>query len=227
MFKDKIVLNKFNEWNYYTINDIGDINIFVGKNSEGLSTILDKISEKAGYEEIRYYYYRTNQCRYFYDFKKLIDGNNLFTEINLAKLLSLMRDNDGNVITIEKYELFLKGKHQYSTIDEYEERLVSIIAHLLSIKNCCFFIRNIDLGLHYTYFFDIWYIIFDICITNNIQFFTTSQSRSCVLEISDVMEYFPSCKIGIHRIGEKNRNKATTFNEREISIVRERNLEFR
>jgi proteasome lid subunit RPN8/RPN11 len=95
-------------------------------------------------------------------------------------------------------------------------------------KDGYLFVDEIDTGLHFTAMSDMWKMIWDTAKKLNVQVFATTHNSDCWKSLADIAEQEDVTDYGIriHRI-EKGKEKSIVFNEAQIVIAAERELEVR
>jgi AAA15 family ATPase/GTPase len=107
-------------------------------------------------------------------------------------------------------------------------RILGLALAIVSAKDGYLFVDEIDTGLHFTAMSDMWKMIWDTAKKLNVQVFATTHSSDCWKSLAEIaqQENVTADGIRIHRI-EKGKEKSIVFNEAQIVIAAERELEVR
>jgi AAA15 family ATPase/GTPase len=107
-------------------------------------------------------------------------------------------------------------------------RILGLALAIVSAKDGYLFVDEIDTGLHFTAMSDMWRMIWDTAKRLNVQVFATTHNSDCWKSLADIAETenVTDDDIRIHRI-EKGKSKSIVFNEAQIVIAAERELEIR
>jgi AAA15 family ATPase/GTPase len=107
-------------------------------------------------------------------------------------------------------------------------RILGLALAIVSAKDGYLFVDEIDTGLHFTAMSDMWKMIWDTAKRLNVQVFATTHNSDCWQSLADIAETenVTDDGIRIHRI-EKGKEKSIVFNEAQIVIAAERELEVR
>jgi AAA15 family ATPase/GTPase len=107
-------------------------------------------------------------------------------------------------------------------------RILGLALAIVSVKNGYLFVDEIDTGLHFTAMSDMWKMIWDTAKKLNVQVFATTHNSDCWKSLAEIakQENVTDDGIRIHRI-EKGKSKSIVFNESQIVIAAERELEVR
>jgi len=107
-------------------------------------------------------------------------------------------------------------------------RILGLALAIVSAKDGYLFVDEIDTGLHFTAMSDMWKMIWDTAKRLNVQVFATTHSSDCWQSLADIAEQenVTDDGIRIHRI-EKGKSKSIVFNEAQIIIAAEKELEVR
>ena len=107
-------------------------------------------------------------------------------------------------------------------------RILGLALAIVSAKDGYLFVDEIDTGLHFTAMSDMWKMIWDTAKKLNVQVFATTHNSDCWQSLADIAEKenVTDDGIRIHRI-EKGKEKSIVFNEAQIVIAAERELEVR
>lgn len=107
-------------------------------------------------------------------------------------------------------------------------RILGLALAIVSAKDGYLFVDEIDTGLHFTAMSDMWKMIWDTAKRLNVQVFATTHSSDCWQSLADIAEQenITDHGIMIHRI-EKDKETSIVFDESEIVIAVEENIEVR
>ncbi|WP_413172344.1 AAA family ATPase [Anabaena azotica] len=107
-------------------------------------------------------------------------------------------------------------------------RILGLALALVSAKDGYLFVDEIDTGLHFTTMSGMWKMIWDTAKRLNVQVFATTHNSDCWKSLADIAEQenITDDGIRIHRI-EKGKEKSIVFNESQMVIAAERELEVR
>jgi AAA15 family ATPase/GTPase len=133
------------------------------------------------------------------------------------------RKNDGGfVVSINKQRLPI-GSMGYGIW-----RMLEITLAMVNIPGGTLLIDEIDTGLHFSVMVDLWKLICKTAEKLDIQVFATTHNSDCWKSLAEVAnsDDIASEDITIHRI-ERGRKTSVVFNEREMAIAAERDIEVR
>ncbi|MBD2442821.1 AAA family ATPase [Dolichospermum sp. FACHB-1091] len=107
-------------------------------------------------------------------------------------------------------------------------RILGLALAIVSAKDGYLFVDEIDTGLHFTTMSGMWKMIWDTAKRLNVQVFATTHSSDCWQSLADIAEQenITDHGIMIHRI-EKDKETSIVFDESEIVIAVEENIEVR
>jgi AAA15 family ATPase/GTPase len=107
-------------------------------------------------------------------------------------------------------------------------RILGLALAIVSAKDGYLFVDEIDTGLHFTAMSDMWKMIWDTAKKLNVQVFATTHNSDCWKSLADIaqQENITDDGIRIHRI-ERDKEKSIIFDEDEIIIAVEENIEVR
>lgn len=107
-------------------------------------------------------------------------------------------------------------------------RILGLALAIVSAKDGVLFVDEIDTGLHFTAMSDMWKLIWKTAKRLNVQVFATTHNSDCWKSLASIASEEDAAEdgISIQRI-EKDKNTAVSFNEREIIIAAEREIEVR
>ncbi|MTJ15612.1 MULTISPECIES: ATP/GTP-binding protein [unclassified Dolichospermum] len=107
-------------------------------------------------------------------------------------------------------------------------RILGLALAIVSAKDGYLFVDEIDTGLHFTTMLGMWKMIWDTAKRLNVQVFATTHNNDCWKSLADIAEQEDVTDDGIriHRI-ERGKEKSIVFNEAQIVIAAQRELEIR
>lgn len=107
-------------------------------------------------------------------------------------------------------------------------RMLGLALAIVCAKDGVLFVDEIDTGLHFTAMSDMWKLIWETAKRLNVQVFATTHNSDCWRSLASIARKEDAAEdgISIQRI-EKDKDVAVSFNEREIVIAAEREIEVR
>jgi AAA domain, putative AbiEii toxin, Type IV TA system len=107
-------------------------------------------------------------------------------------------------------------------------RMLEITLAMVNIPSGTLLIDEIDTGLHFSVMIDLWKLICKTAEKLDIQVFATTHNSDCWKSLAEVAnsDDVTSEDITIHRI-ERGQKESIVFNEQEIAITAERDIEVR
>lgn len=107
-------------------------------------------------------------------------------------------------------------------------RILGLSLAIVCAKDGVLFVDEIDTGLHFTAMSDMWKLIWKTAKRLNVQVFATTHNSDCWKSLASIAKEENAAEDGItiQRI-EKDKNVAVSFNEREIVIAAQREIEVR
>lgn len=107
-------------------------------------------------------------------------------------------------------------------------RMLRLVLAMVNLENGILLVDEIDSGLHFTVMTDMWKVVWEIAKKLNIQVFATTHSRDCWQSLGELIteEKITDNEITIQRI-DKEKEKAVSFNTRQIYLASERDIEVR
>ncbi len=107
-------------------------------------------------------------------------------------------------------------------------RMLGITLAMVNIPGGTLLIDEIDTGLHFSVMVDLWKLICKTAEKLDIQVFATTHNSDCWKSLAEVAnsDDIASDDITIHRI-ERGKKISVVFNEREMAIAAERDIEVR
>ncbi|MFM6218776.1 MAG: AAA family ATPase [Dolichospermum sp.] len=129
------------------------------------------------------------------------------------------------------FVLLLSDKKQRVPIGSMGDgiwRILGLALAIVSVKNGYLFVDEIDTGLHFTAMSDMWKMIWDTAKKLNVQVFATTHNSDCWKSLAEIAQQqnVTDDGIRIHRI-ERGKQKSIVFNESQMVIAAERELEVR
>ncbi|NCR38437.1 MAG: ATP-binding protein [Microcystis aeruginosa W13-11] len=107
-------------------------------------------------------------------------------------------------------------------------RMLGLVLAMVNLENGILLIDEIDSGLHFTVMTDMWKFVWETAKKLNIQVFATTHNRDCWQSLAELIteEKITDNEITIQRI-DKDKEKAVSFNTRQIYLASERDIEVR
>ena len=107
-------------------------------------------------------------------------------------------------------------------------RMLGLVLAMVNLENGILLVDEIDSGLHFTVMTDMWKVVWEIAKKLNIQVFATTHSRDCWQSLAELIteEKITDNDITIQRI-DRDKEKAVSFNTRQIYLASERDIEVR
>ena len=107
-------------------------------------------------------------------------------------------------------------------------RMLGLVLAMVNLENGILLVDEIDSGLHFTVMTDMWKFVWEIAKKLNIQVFATTHSRDCWQSLAELIteEKITDNEITIQRI-DRDKEKAVSFNTRQIYLASERDVEVR
>ena len=130
--------------------------------------------------------------------------------------------NGGFVVSINKQRVPI-GSMGYGIW-----RILEITLAMVNIPGGTLLIDEIDTGLHFSVMIDLWKLICKTAEKLDIQVFATTHNSDCWKSLAEVAnsDDIASDDITIHRI-ERDKKASIVFNEQEMAIAAERDIEVR
>ena len=98
---------------------------------------------------------------------------------------------------------------------------------LTMAKNSVILLDDIDTGFHHTVMDKMWKLVFETSKALNVQVFATTHSNDCVKSVASICNHEdPEHRISLQRI-EPGMSETIVYNEAEIIISAEDNIEVR
>ena len=128
--------------------------------------------------------------------KVFISMNNIRADF-IAECIDEMKLNDDedklNKILLElfdikkidviKHQVMIKKDKEFVLLSEYGDgvkHFLNIVLALYLNKNSTIYLDEVDNGIHYTLFDELWNIIFKLSQEHNVQVFVTTHSKECI-----------------------------------------------
>jgi AAA15 family ATPase/GTPase len=107
-------------------------------------------------------------------------------------------------------------------------RMLGLVLAMVNLENGILLVDEIDSGLHFTVMTDMWKVVWETAKKLNIQVFATTHSRDCWQSLGELIteEKITDNDITIQRI-DRDKEKAVSFNTRQIYLASERDIEVR
>jgi AAA15 family ATPase/GTPase len=103
----------------------------------------------------------------------------------------------------------LKSDGKFRNLNEFGDGLhkyITFICLLLSSKNTIIFIDEIDVGIHYSQFDNLWKLFLEISKKQNIQLFATTHSKECIESYCRVSNDLNETNISFIELGKDKQN---------------------
>lgn len=119
-------------------------------------------------------------------FSKIYDNaHKINKNIDLNKIINKFDNSIEEIkLSAEEYiECKVRNIEKYIKLTEFGDgfkQFISIIISLYACKNSYLFIDEVESGIHYEKFDEMWEIILSISNENNVQVFATSHSKECI-----------------------------------------------
>jgi len=104
----------------------------------------------------------------------------------------------------------LKENGIFHHLNEFGEGLHKYITYILALystKDGILFIDEVDSGLHYSIFNELWKIILKISKEQNVQVFATTHSKECIESYARVAKELEDEDIAFIELGRNKKNK--------------------
>lgn len=128
--------------------------------------------------------------------------------------------------------MLLSDNHKRVPIGSFGDgtwRILGLILATVNVKDGVLLVDEIDTGLHFTAMSKMWKIIWETAKRLNVQVFATTHNSDCWQSLASI-----ACQENAHEEGgitiqriEPDKNTAIAFNEKEIVIAAERDIEVR
>ncbi|MGB3401294.1 MAG: AAA family ATPase [Microcoleaceae cyanobacterium] len=132
----------------------------------------------------------------------------------------------------EGFVVLRSDNHQRVPIGSFGDgtwRMLGLALAIVNVKDGVLLVDEIDTGLHFTAMSKMWKLIWETAKKLNVQVFATTHNSDCWKSLASI-----ACEENAHEEGgitiqriEPDKNTAIAFNEREIVIAAERDLEVR
>ncbi len=179
--------------------------------------------------------------RYFFSQSLLNSTDNLVIEA-----LKIIEPKVEKIATTEEYQppvfgrtsggrggfmVKLKGVEEPVPIGSLGDgfwRILGLVLAMVNLENGILLVDEIDSGLHFTVMTDMWKFVWETAKKLNIQVFATTHSRDCWQSLAELIteEKITDNEITIQRI-DRDKEKAVSFNTRQIYLASERDIEVR
>ena len=144
--------------------------------------------------------------------KELIDIVGQFKLDNKYDAINDYLKNVFNVsaIDIVKNRPMLKSKgkyHDLSTFGQGIKTFINIIGSILLLEEDIIFIDEVENGIHYTHFDQLWHIILTLSKQQNVQVFATTHSKECIesyVKVAKTLADKEICYIKMTRLKKGN-----------------------
>ncbi len=107
-------------------------------------------------------------------------------------------------------------------------RILGLTLAIINARNGILLVDEIDTGLHFSTMSDMWKLVWETAKRLNVQVFATTHSRDCWESLATIANAETPSEEGItiHRI-EKGKTSSVVFNERQVVIAAEQEIEVR
>jgi AAA15 family ATPase/GTPase len=183
----------------------------------------------------------TNTIRYLFNPTSLLNSNILviealkFIEPKIEKIAPIedFKPPASNTLWVGRggFMVKLKGAEEPVPIGSLGDgfwRMLGLVLAMVNLENGILLVDEIDSGLHFTVMTDMWKVVWEIAKKLNIQVFATTHSRDCWQSLAELIteEKIADNDITIQRI-DRDKEKAVSFNTRQIYLASERDIEVR
>lgn len=107
-------------------------------------------------------------------------------------------------------------------------RMLALTLALVSTRGGILLVDEIDTGLHFSVMTKMWKLVIETAQRLDVQVFATSHSRDCYESLATALYDMqpPAGTAAVHRI-ERDKGRTVTFNQQQIVIAAERDIEVR
>lgn len=124
-----------------------------------------------------------------------------------------------------------RGEPQRRPLGSYGEgmrRLLTLAVALARTKNGVLLIDEVDTGLHYSILGDVWSLIVETAVRNNVQVFLTTHSLDCLRALGWFCGARPdlAAEVSVQKI-ERRLDEAVALDASQIQIAVEQDIEVR
>ncbi|MCP4138058.1 MAG: ATP-binding protein [bacterium] len=194
---DTLYIRDFRHFKELTINRLGAVNLFTGKNNSGKSSLIEALNTRKnknyyGKHERRQHTIQLVPPQGIIDIKITA----LWDKINLTDLknevisglklidpgiqdIALVGDTDDSRIPIARYKGTKEGI-PLKTLGDGMTRIFHIILAMVNAKNGVLLIDEFENGLHWNVHSNLWKMIFTLSERLTVQVFATTHSRDCI-----------------------------------------------
>ncbi|ABX06308.1 ATP-binding protein [Herpetosiphon sp.] len=107
-------------------------------------------------------------------------------------------------------------------------RMLILILAMVNAKDGFVLIDEIENGLHYSIYPNVWKLIFKLAETLNVQVFATTHSKECLNAFNKTNKDQAAQSGRLIRLGRKKGNiVATEYNQKDMQVILERDIEVR
>lgn len=107
-------------------------------------------------------------------------------------------------------------------------RMLILILAMVNAKDGFVLIDEIENGLHYSIYPDVWKLIFKLAETLNVQVFATTHSKECLNAFNKTNKHQTTQSGRLIRLGrKKGKIVATEYNQKDMQVILERDIEVR
>lgn len=107
-------------------------------------------------------------------------------------------------------------------------RMLILILAMVNAKDGFVLIDEIENGLHYSIYPDVWKLIFKLAETLNVQVFATTHNKECLNSFNKINKDQEAQSGRLIRLGrKKGKIVATEYNQKDMQVIVERDIEVR
>lgn len=164
--------------------------------------------------------------------EKVIQEALKMIEPNIERIAAVSSRKYRNSDFREGFVVLRADNHQRVPIGSFGDgtwRILGLALAIVNVKDGVLLVDEIDTGLHFTAMSKMWKLIWETAKRLNVQVFATTHNSDCWKSLASI-----ACQENIHEAGgitiqriEPDKNTAIAFNEREIVIAAERDIEVR
>lgn len=173
-----------------------------------------------------------------YDQNINIDISNIIKSNRKDVLLSMLKEFDSQITTVESLPegVFvgydgIDGLMPISMLGDGLRRYLCIVAAIANQNNKILFLDEIDNGIHYTSYEELWKNVFVLAHKFQKQIFVTTHSREVLFALNNVLKHRPEYQslAGLYTIEKtiSGENKSYRYGYKGLSQAFENNIEIR
>ncbi|WP_164689310.1 AAA family ATPase [Herpetosiphon llansteffanensis] len=161
---------------------------------------------------------------------KIIDSSiEAMNMVNIEENKSINRTPNISLIPIPVVRM--QGETKFiplRSLGDGLNRILILILAMVNAKNGFVLIDEIENGLHYSIYPDVWKLIFKLAETLNVQVFATTHSKECLNAFNKNNKYQTAQSGRLIRLGrKKGKIIATEYNQKDMQVILERDIEVR